>query len=80
MRSLIAAANKIDNPGSLYMLLSIKDVENVRRKYIDEKVHQHVHEDVWDQIIEDRLLLENALTLEMRKLVADVAKQEWDLL
>lgn len=41
---------------------------------------RHVPENLQDQIIADRHVLEGALTLEMRKLIADVAKQEWELL
>ncbi|KAK3282935.1 hypothetical protein CYMTET_9342 [Cymbomonas tetramitiformis] len=67
MRALTAAANQIDKPGGLDMVLSIRDVEHVRRKYLEKAL-----------IINDRHLLEDAFTLEMRKLIADIAKREWE--
>ncbi|KAK3280813.1 hypothetical protein CYMTET_11366 [Cymbomonas tetramitiformis] len=77
MRALTAAANQIDKPGGLDMVLSIRDVEHVRRKYL-EKVLLYVPTELKEQIINDRHLLEDAFTLEMRKLIADIAKREWE--
>ncbi|KAK3266523.1 hypothetical protein CYMTET_24863 [Cymbomonas tetramitiformis] len=62
MRSLTAAANQIDKPGGLDMVLSIRDSEH----------------ELTDQILNDRRPLEDAFTLEMRKLIADIAKREWE--
>ncbi|KAK3274815.1 hypothetical protein CYMTET_17024 [Cymbomonas tetramitiformis] len=76
MRSLTAAAIKIDKPGGLDAVLSLKDGEHVRRKYL-EKVLSHVPVDLKERIINDRFVFENAFILDMRDLIADVAKREW---